>query len=54
MKPKRKLKKWVKIVLLLLPQIVMILELFLIFSNVKKIAEQPSVIIVNDGGAYRD
>ena len=50
MKPKRKLKTWVKVALLLLPQAVMIMELFLIGLNLKYIKEQPRVYIISGGG----
>lgn len=50
MKPKRKLKTWVKVALLLLPQAVMIMELFLIGLNLKYIKEQPRVYVVSGGG----
>lgn len=48
MKPKRKLKEWVKICLLLLPQIVIISQLFFVGSKINKIIKQPDVTVVTE------
>lgn len=48
MKPKRKLKEWVKICLFLLPEIVIICQLFFVGSNIKKIIKQPDVTVVTE------
>ncbi len=45
MKPKRKLKDWVKVALLLLPQIVIALLLFFIAINLKKITNNTNIDI---------
>ncbi len=40
MKPKRKLKQWVKIALFMLPIAVIILQLFLVGIRIKNISDQ--------------
>lgn len=45
MKPKRKLKDWVKVALLLLPQIIMIMLLFFIAVNLKKMTNNININI---------
>ncbi|MBQ2938529.1 MAG: hypothetical protein IJN03_02685 [Bacilli bacterium] len=53
MKPKRKLKNWVKVTLVILPIAVIISQLFLIGLNIKKIAEnQPETIIITESRCY--
>ena len=53
MKSKLKLKSWVKVALLLLPQFIIIIELFLIGINVNKIEDDRSIIIqCNIGETY--
>lgn len=45
MKPKRKLKSWVKIFLLLLPEVVVITLLFLIVVNLKENSREVNINI---------
>jgi len=45
MNQKRKLKSWVKVALLLLPQIIIAVELFLIGKYVDEIKDQRVIII---------
>ena len=52
MNSKRKLKPWVKTVLLLLPEIIIICQLFFIGHNVKKIANQEHQIIISESRCY--
>ena len=48
MKPQRKLKKWVKISLLLLPELIIIIQLFLIGIRIKSNINDPKAIIVSE------
>lgn len=52
MKKKRKLKSWVKIALLLLPQIVIIMQLFFVGAKLNKIASEPTIIVVESECYY--
>ncbi len=45
MKPKRKLKNWVKLALLLLPGIVIIMQLFFVGLELRKISNKPDFTI---------
>ncbi len=45
MKPKRKLKPWVKALLLLLPEIIIICQLFFIGLNLKKAINSTTITI---------
>lgn len=46
MKPKRKLKTWVKVALLLLPEFIIICQLFFIGINLKKAIDNPRSTII--------
>lgn len=56
MKPKRKLKRWVQVVLMLIPEAVIIGQLFLICSKIDDLAkivhEKNDVIIVYERCIY--
>lgn len=56
MKPKRKLKRWVKVVLLLIPEAVIICQLFFIGFNICKInrsiENKPDIIIYTESRCY--
>lgn len=45
MKPKMKLKSWVKVALLLLPELIIIVELIIVGVKLDKIGNQPITII---------
>ena len=54
MKPKRKLKNWVKIALLVLPNVVIIMQLFFVGIELNKIANKPIITINTEGRCYYD
>ena len=43
MKTKVKLKNWVKVALLLLPEVIIIMQLFFVGIEIKKIANKPAI-----------
>ena len=52
MKTKRELKMWVKITLLLLPQIIILIQLFFVGSKINKIANEESTVAKIESRCY--
>lgn len=54
MKEKRKLKNWVKIALLLLPEVIMIMQLFFVGVKLNQIANTPTTTIIVESRCMYD
>jgi len=54
MKEKRKLKNWVKIALLLLPEVIMIMQLFFVGVKLNEIANTPTTTIIVESRCMYD
>lgn len=54
MKPKRKLKTWVKVALLLLPEVIIICQLFLIGIKINELIKVETKTFIVEGRCYCD
>ena len=52
MKTKRELKTWVKVTLVLLPQIIILIQLFFIGSKINKIANEERTVATIESRCY--
>jgi hypothetical protein len=52
MKTKRELKTWVKVTLVLLPQIIILIQLFFVGSKINKIANEERAVATIESRCY--